>query len=1389
MSNKAEDHVILFSGGHAAEANHPFYYYDIKRMYEIIVTVCGVSAENVYILYADGEDSGVDNSAGENSDMSFAADSTVMAATAENLRSVFGTISACADDNDHFLFYSSDHGMASSDGSANLCGWGENISAAEFSSYASSVTAGYQTYLMSQCYSWGMLEDITVSDRIFCGASAAADKSSHTAVDNATGIATAGFSFSVAAGLSSGITGTHDLFEYTLANNRYAETDGSVMAGGDFSIFGYGAEVPCGECTIEISANAFADSLVIEAPTAQVDIFNMKQACQMRVQYGDAEWSTPEALSETVYVNEIVSAPEKFVSVSNGVLDLFFAAPSGVWGAGYGAQHQGQGELWQGTGEIVLLEGKNRISDVFEGSSDANILVLTDDANGDALFADDLYSDLPEASDGAPRVVKIKEIRAGAGDDIVDMTSQRFVNSGGTMTIYGGGGDDTIWAGAGNNTLFGDGGNDRIVGGTGDDVIAGGAGDDTLHGGGGSDIFTFGSAWGNDTVTQLAAGEVTLHFVSGSLENWNSETLTYTQNGNSVKVSGIAADQVTLKFGNDGTPLYSSLALTGAFADSASQKVFETGGIAALTGRETILTNAVYEDQILIARTLTISNGDTANNITLSSGGNLYISSGGVANSTTVNDYYGRMYIKNGGVANSTIMSGGFMQISSGGTANSTTMPYYNCYMYISSGGVANSTTMSGGYMYISSGGVANSTTMSGGKMYIASGGTASCVDISSKGRLDIRAGGKATEVQLQKGGCLNGFSFDGDKSFAELNGGPLEIESNVILNFEESVLTITDGSAVENLGVHSSGFMHIFSGGTVNSTTVNSGGFMQISSGAVANETTVKDSGYMHISSGGVANSTTVRYGSMHIFSGGVANSTTVDYEGDMYISSGGVANSTTVNSQGDMWISSGGVANSTTMSSGGIVIFSGGVANSTTVIRGSMRISSGGVANSTTMSRGTMYISSGGAANSTTMSGGYMSISYGGTATQVVENGGYVEVAEGAKVEFASHTIENFTLSGSAMTVHSNTVANSTTMSWGSMYIFSGGVANSTTVNYSGYMHISSGGVANSTTMTGGGYMAISSGGVANSTTMSGGVIVISSGAVANSTTVNFGGHLYISSGGVAEKTVISAGGSVFFAGGTLKNTEIAQGASAVLTGGIAEGLFVNSNVFVTANNMAISDLSVRERGAVYASGGTVDDATVENLAILQLCSGTEASDTTVKSGGHLYIGSGAVHTGRLTVESGATVLAFTGSELNFTIDGMSSTSAALVNDLSAIAGNISYSITVSAGQGSGVYRLAGNVKTFTHDVLLEFGEETLEGFNVGETFESGGTTFALSLEDDMLLLEISAPVLYENALFDEADPLSGAELFSAAPGADGAFAGFLPAGNDPVKNGSLA
>ena len=166
-------------------------------------------------------------------------------------------------------------------------------------------------------------------------------------------------------------------------------------------------------------------------------------------------------------------------------------------------------------------------------------------------------------------------IRAGNGDDVVDMTSQRFTYIGDGVKIYGGDGNDTLWANNGNNTLFGDAGNDRIVGGSDDDVIIGGSGNDSLHGGGGDDIFCFGKNWGKDTVEQLVGGEITLWFESGSENNWNADMLTYTDGTNSVKVSGISADNISLKFGDDNSLFYDELANSGCFDDAASEKIFE----------------------------------------------------------------------------------------------------------------------------------------------------------------------------------------------------------------------------------------------------------------------------------------------------------------------------------------------------------------------------------------------------------------------------------------------------------------------------------------------------------------------------------------------------------------------------------------------------------------------------------------------------------------------------------------------------------------------------------------------------------------------------------------------------------------------------------------------
>ena len=103
-----------------------------------------------------------------------------------------------------------------------------------------------------------------------------------------------------------------------------------------------------------------------------------------------------------------------------------------------------------------------------------------------------------------------------------------------------------------------------------------------MHGGGGDDVFTFCDNWGIDTVQQLTTGSVTLWFAEGSMDNWNAETLTYTDGENSVKVSGVAAEKVTLKFGDDGSEQYVLLASAGAFKEFTSQKIFEESSMGTL---------------------------------------------------------------------------------------------------------------------------------------------------------------------------------------------------------------------------------------------------------------------------------------------------------------------------------------------------------------------------------------------------------------------------------------------------------------------------------------------------------------------------------------------------------------------------------------------------------------------------------------------------------------------------------------------------------------------------------------------------------------------------------------------------------------------------------------
>ncbi|MBR6240806.1 MAG: hypothetical protein IKQ82_05060, partial [Lentisphaeria bacterium] len=293
---------------------------------------------------------------------------------------------------------------------------------------------------------------------------------------------------------------------------------------------------------VEIASDAAFDGAVrILTTDTAFDVDGSAGAFAVRASAkgGDFSDASAEWTSET-------NAPRRIVSNGNGLADIFFAsaAEGDVWTANYFAQNAI-------TCETADIAGRNRIRDTFTGSeSDANILYLTDSANGDALFMDDVYSEFGDAA----RLSLIREVRAGAGDDVVDMTAEHFAAQLAGMTVRGGSGDD---------------------------VIAGGDGNDTLNGGGGNDVFTFGNDWGADVVTQLAGGKVTLWFADAEsmirVAELAGNTLFTNATGSSVvMVQNLPLSDITVKYGDDGSDEFAALSAAGAFLGSTADSVFET---------------------------------------------------------------------------------------------------------------------------------------------------------------------------------------------------------------------------------------------------------------------------------------------------------------------------------------------------------------------------------------------------------------------------------------------------------------------------------------------------------------------------------------------------------------------------------------------------------------------------------------------------------------------------------------------------------------------------------------------------------------------------------------------------------------------------------------------
>ena len=243
--------------------------------------------------------------------------------------------------------------------------------------------------------------------------------------------------------------------------------------------------------------------------------------------------------------------------------DTLRLAVDGNWSAIYSAYNIGSPGQ-PGSGEQFDVVGMIRVFDFFDGGSGEDLLEGT--SGDDAIFLEDSLSPFLESM--GPRLVDIEAIRTGDGNDVVDLTSDRYTC--GNVLLAGGNGNDVLWASAGNDAIEGGAGNDRLDGGAGSDLLAGGAGNDTLITGTGTDLIAFNQGDGFDAVS-IGTGSTALSLGGGIAYS----TLSLSKSGNDLVLDSGSGDGMSFKDWYLGTANHNVLKLQ-VVADAMTE--FAPGG-------------------------------------------------------------------------------------------------------------------------------------------------------------------------------------------------------------------------------------------------------------------------------------------------------------------------------------------------------------------------------------------------------------------------------------------------------------------------------------------------------------------------------------------------------------------------------------------------------------------------------------------------------------------------------------------------------------------------------------------------------------------------------------------------------------------------------------------
>ncbi len=222
--------------------------------------------------------------------------------------------------------------------------------------------------------------------------------------------------------------------------------------------------------------------------------------------------------------------------------------------------------------------------------------------------------------------------------------------------------------------------------------------------------------------------------------------------------------------------------------------------------------------------------------------------------------------------------------VSDGGKVNNTTVKSGGS-LFVSSGGIANITFVEEATLKVHSGGMASQTKLDGTEesraiMQIEAGGVADVILVNAYSNLSVLSGGRATDVVWTP--CVEHVTIEdgADVAIFSKYSGVYYGDGHALLSSAALIESQTVGAGFE---------MYVFDGGMVRQTVITPRGEVRISGGR-ADNTTLNGDGKLAIA-GGVATRITNRGGTVEVSSGGVLTSATTTDNGHVRVSSGGIA------------------------------------------------------------------------------------------------------------------------------------------------------------------------------------------------------------------------------------------------------------------------------------------------------------------------------------------------------------------------------------------------------------------------------------------------------------------------------------------------------------------